>query len=216
MSFGTKNPAQYKHHKFPTIIPESFDSCQVCGKPTPKAADGYTPVVACVVPMEEHMGEQFAYLACSTCYKVNDRLHPENLEVLREYRRTLKRGRKPGSQIGAAEVIAANGIGIKWGEPGPKPKKTRQRRASPVTQMTIEDILSVIEDLKAQVLALGATPVVPVVPEEEPESELTDEDIDMGMTDEQRARFDALANKSSPVIYDNDDSYDIEKIAANW
>ena len=220
MSFGHKNPFSYKHPQGLTVKhPESYDKCQICGKETPPK-DGFVPVAACVVPKKPYFDEdQVVVLTCASCYNKHNKLEFRNLLDFVEARVSkVKRGRPVGSGKTAAELVEHNGeiksrVRVKAAKrlsDSKNPLDTMISELEELGKLFNDKLKYVIAlhreamDHKVNVVASDVAPVAPVT--DESLDDENDDDFDFGMTEEQRARFEALKSRGPrpPAVEERD------------
>lgn len=197
MPFGSKSPLSYKHPQYKTIHPESYDTCPICNRPIEPDEQGYVPVASCLVPPREiHGVEPVAVLACSSCYYAHRKLSFSSIDDFKEHRvrRKGKRGRPIGSYNNLDELINVDGRIMTKAQA--RATKLVADGHNPMVEMSIliDSIQGSLDALRAMFSKLKIDNPV------SDNNEFSDEDIDFGMTDEQRARFDALKNRSGSVL----------------
>lgn len=195
MSFGTKDPHARPHKRLPMISIPWTDCCPICGNKI-KIVDDYWQVVMLVIPyVEMELYPQKAIYGCATCYGKNLRLRPSTIDELISYRKT--RAMSKAMAVSKVENVRAR--------PTSKERPLKKDLAAPASDVVILTLLRRI----CEHLGIDASCDVPVThPEsiessatnlESVESSVTDDldDIEAGMTDEQRAMMDLAVSMAS-------------------
>lgn len=189
MSFGIRRPFEYDSKSRRVIHPESYDTCPVCGKPTP-STDGLIPVAPCLVPLTEQDDyEPVVIFGCSSCYKAQKSLNFVTVEDFRLNRQTKKSIRLDNRQK----------------RPVGRPRKNPELVQKGKDDFLYSMYLQIRDRLIALGYELGSTGLI-IGRNDTEESDLSrratsqglpDDDIEFGMTDEQRARMDQAVHAAS-------------------
>lgn len=177
MPFGIRKPFEYVRHGRVVIHPETYESCPICDKPINVTKDGVVPVAPCLFPpLNTPDRELTVILGCSSCYQAQKRFLFDSVEDLLSRRATK-----------AVKV--------------PVSKPSKKRAASHLVQRTLSDsdidLLSKAYELIGEILGRSASVEIGRPDTEESDMSratmsqgLPDDDIEFGMTDEQRERMD--------------------------
>lgn len=197
MPFGIKKPLEYTRTGRTVIHPESYDSCPICGRPINQSADTTTPVAPCLFPPTDLPDyDLVVILGCSTCYQSQKRLGFYTVGELVEHR-SSKHVREKRTYV-------------------KQPKKAVEvpRASHLVQRLPVHDdflvqlYVQIGDELRSKGFDLSSLHQSQEIigrPDTE-ESELSrkascqglpDDDIEFGMTDEQRARMDRAVHAAS-------------------
>lgn len=197
MPFGIKKPFEYTRSGRKVIHPESYDSCPICGRPISVSTDLTVPVAPCLFPptdLPEYVS--VVILGCSTCYQSQKRLGFYTADELIEHR-SSKQAREKRTYV-------------------KKPKKAVEvQRASHLVQSSFinDDFLvrlyiQIGDELRSKGFDLSSLHQGQEIIGR-PDTETSDmsrramsqglpeDDIEFGMTDEQRARMDRAVHAAS-------------------
>ena len=185
MSFGIRDPFKYAKPGRRVVHPESYDSCPVCSKVLKATTDGLIPVAPCLIPLvDSDVCDLLIIFACSSCYVAQKRLNCFSIEDLKEYR--TKGNRK---QIDAPKKAAG------------RPRKSAASLSKDdlkTLQQAFDLIGSILRGHGAKIETFGRCDT-----EESDMSrramnqDLPEDDIEFGMTEDQKRRMDKAVNDSS-------------------
>ncbi len=186
MPYGIKDASKVRSKDRRVIVPENLDACPICNKSVAarRAKTGIIPLAPVKIPQTAQEGfEPIAILGCAQCYMAQIRLSFHTLDALIEYRTSSRtRGRPIGSTVDVAMHSHQ--------ELAPIRKTTKPKRIlAPTNILKMVDI-NLLESLYE---SLGK--VIEAAKNIAPEDEVLGapdelDDIEAGMTDEQRARMD--------------------------
>ena len=191
MPFGIRKPSEYTRPGRNVIQPESYHSCSICDRPLNLTEEGLTPVAPCLFPPLDLDGfELTLILGCSSCYQIQKRLGFNTVEEL-----IAHRSRKSDKIPNAVKIKRP------LGRP-PKAKASHLELGSDNDDF----IVSLYNLCKDALLSKGYD--LSTMTKSQPESDgslarsasssgLPDDDIEFGMTDEQRARMDKAVHDAS-------------------
>ena len=193
MPFGIRKPFEYTRHGRVVIHPETYDECPICGRPINTSADGIVPVAPCLFPhLDLPDYELTLILGCSSCYQAQKRLGFNTVEELTSHRVS----KKPAA-VRAPRVKR------------PYVREPKVRSESHMVHRSLSDadtdLLSQAYELIGRILGRSASVEVLGRPDTEESSMsrsvmsqgLPDDDIEFGMTDEQRSRMDKAVHNAS-------------------
>ena len=189
MPYGIKDPSKVNIKGRRLIQTDDYYTCPICKKDLSHRKDessGVIPLAPIRIPLTDQEGfESIAILGCAQCYNSQSRLSFHTFEALAEYRTTPRtRGRPPGSgnKIATHERhdLAPEGI--------QSSRKPGRPKGSSIVKVDLKLLESLYESLGKVIEAAKN-----IAPEDEvlgapPPDDL--DDIEAGMTDEQRARMD--------------------------
>ena len=182
MPFGIRKPFEYVRSGRTVIHPESYDVCPICQKPVNKDDNGRVQVAPCLFPpLDLSDRELTIILGCQSCYHVQKRLGFNTAEELLSHKNSK-----------AVKPVQEPPIKKKAGRPLKEPSDLVRRSLSE------SDIELLIEayNLIGRILKSVPDEVVPTdvvaanMARSASNQGLPDDDIEFGMTDEQRARMD--------------------------
>lgn len=189
MPFGIRRPFEYTRPNRTVIHPESYDSCPICQKPINVADDGRVQVAPCLFPpLELSDRELTVVLGCQSCYQLQKRLGFNTVDELLSHKTSKHLKLDP-------EPKAKKPVGRP-----PKESSGLVRRSlseSDIGLLTeaynlIGLILNQSSEVKVQ------TDVVAVNMARSTSNQgLPDDDIEFGMTPEQKARMDKAVHDAS-------------------
>lgn len=193
MPFGIRKPFEYSKSGRTLIQPDNYDRCPVCSKFLTTDSRGYVPVAPCLIPLNDNIEHDLiVVLACASCYRVQNKLAFVTIEELRDYRAT-KKGR--GVSNPTTKLVKAPRV--------PKAQKTSDvvHRSLTSDEMVL---LSQAYDLIGRILSAKPKETVGSICTDEGELSrhvksqgLPPDDIEFGMTDEQKARMDKAVHDAA-------------------
>lgn len=189
MPFGIRRPFEYTRPNRTVIHPESYDSCPICQRPIDKSDDGLTPVAPCLFPHARLPDyELTVILGCSACYQAQKRLMYNSVEDLALYR--LTKSVKLDPEPKAKKPV------------GRPPKESSGLASRSYSQDELSSMLVMYEImgevLRSNGLLKTSTDIVAVNMARSVSIQgLPDDDIEFGMTDEQRAAMDQAVHDAS-------------------
>ena len=197
MPFGIRKPFEYARSGRTLIQPDNYNHCPVCSKFLVTDSRGYVPVAPCLIPLNDNVEyDLIVVLACASCYRVQNKLAFVTIEELRNYRAT-KKGR--GVSNPTTKLVKA-----------PKAQKT-----SDVVHCSTDHgdfLVSLYLQIRHELVLKGYNLDDLSKPKETVGSICTDEgelsrhvksqglppdDIEFGMTDEQRQRMDKAVHDAA-------------------
>lgn len=189
MPFGIRRPLEYIRAGRTVIHPESYDSCPICKKPIDKTADGLTPVAPCLFPHVKLPDyELTVILGCSACYQAQKRLMYNSVQELELYR--LTKSVKLDPEPKAKKPV------------GRPPKESSGLASRSYSHDELSSMLVMYEImgevLRSNGLLKTSTDIVAVNMSRSVSNQgLPDDDIEFGMTPEQRAAMDQAVHDAS-------------------
>lgn len=189
MPYGIKDPSKVSIKGRRLIQTDDYYTCPICKKDLRHRKDessGVIPLAPIKIPLTDQEGfESIAILGCAQCYNGQSRLSFHTLEALVEYRTTPRtRGRPQGSSYKTdthdRHDLASDVTTV--------PRKLGRPKGSSIVKVDLKLLESLYESLGKVIDSIKN-----IAPEDEvlgapPPDDL--DDIEAGMTDEQRARMD--------------------------
>jgi len=189
MPYGIKEPSKVNIKGRRLIQTDDYYTCPICKKDLSHRKDessGVIPLAPIKIPLTDQEGfESIAILGCAQCYNVQSRLSFHTIEALMEFRTTPRtRGRPPGSgnkrDTNDRHDLAQDETSI--------PRKPGRPKGGSIVKVDLKLLESLYESLGKVIDSIKN-----IAPEDEvlgapPPDDL--DDIEAGMTDEQRARMD--------------------------
>jgi len=184
MPFGVKDPFKVNSKGRRLIQTDSYDTCPVCTRELTVTAD-VTPVAPIKIPEHEQDGfESIMILGCQQCYMAQKRLNFHSLESLIDYRTTKRIARSVKIETEKPPVD----------KPIKPARYVSSKKKAVFNGISLEHLESLYESLGKVIKAIKDAKNI--APEEEnpptPEPGTSDidlDDIEAGMTDEQRAKM---------------------------
>ena len=191
MPFGIRRPFEYTKPGRVVVHPENYDSCPVCGRPIDTDDGGRVPVAPCLVPVNELADHELVVvLGCSSCYQTQKRLCFTTLDDLRSYRE----GKKGASVQRAREKSALE----------PVKKAPKQLAQGSLNKSDLKSLQKAYEILGKILGRSTETENVGRCDTEESDLSrramsqgLPDDDIEFGMTEEQKAKMDKAVHDAA-------------------
>lgn len=190
MPYGVKDASKVSSKGRRIIVPENLDVCPVCNKNVAHRREltGLIPLAPIKVPRTDQEGfESVAVLGCAQCYQTQARLSFHTVEALTEYRASSRtRGRPTGSTV--------DSVMHRKLELAPNCRATKSKRILAPTNILKRVDINLLESLYES-LGKVIEAAKNIAPEDEvlgapPPDDIDDDDLEAGMTDEQRARMD--------------------------
>lgn len=195
MPFGIKDTSKIRANGRRLIELDNPDICPICNRSVAhlREATGIIPLAPIKIPLNDQEGfESILILGCARCYTSQVRLSFHTLEALIEYRENSKsRGRKPGSKHHS--IMQELPVG-ELAKSSVETFVPRKRHKSPRILADFNLLKGVeLRHLESLYESLGK--VIDSIKNIAPEDEVLGapdelDDIEAGMTDEQRARMD--------------------------
>ena len=187
MPYGIKDPSKVNIKGRRLIHTDDYYTCPICKKDLSHRKDessGVIPLAPIRIPLTDQEGfESIAILGCAQCYTSQSRLSFHTIEALVEYRMTHKtRGRPPGAgnkrDTHERQNLAPEDIIV--------PRKPGRPKGNSIVKVDLKLLESLYESLGKVIDSIKN-----IAPEDEVLGDPDlDDDIEAGMTDEQRARMD--------------------------
>lgn len=192
MPFGIRDPYAYTSKTRRVIYPKDRHVCEICGRNlSNKNTDNWTVVAPVKIPYVDtgDIFESITVLGCQNCYTSQQRMNFHTLDALVDYRKIAQRGPKVG-----VKMIDEQDKGIVDATPR---KRGRPRKNQPdlsgltsdFVLVNLQDLLLVYESLGNLIKSAKNTAPEDVVLGAPLQVASDDDDIEAGMTDEQRARM---------------------------
>lgn len=179
MPFGIKNPFEYARPGRTVIHPESYDSCPICGKDNP-VSEGRYPVAPCFFPPKDLPDyDLVVVLGCSSCYQAQKRYGFNTVQELTDFK-----------AVKATKPVVKKSVG--------RPKKARSASCVEPLSESERELLSQAYEIIGRILGRSASVEIIGRPDSE-DSDLArrassqglpEDDIEFGMTPEQKAKMD--------------------------
>jgi len=188
MPFGIKNPFEYTRPGRTVTHPESYDSCPICGKDNP-VHEGRYPVAPCFFPPKDLPDyDLVVVLGCSSCYQAQKRYGFNTVQALIDFK--ADKANKPAP-------IAK--------KPAGRSRKARSTSCVGSLSESDKELLSQAYELIGRILGQSTSVEIIGRPDSEDSDlarrassqDLPDDDLEFGMTDEQRARMDQAVHAAS-------------------
>ena len=188
MPFGIRRPLEYVRSGRTVIHPESYDSCPICQKPVNIDDKGRVQVAPCLFPPTDLPDKDLTVvLGCQSCYQMQKRLGFNSVEelILHKTTKTVK----PAKEQPVKKQL---------GRP-PKAQSLVRRSLSESDIELLTEAYNLIgrilnhepdEQVQTDVVAVNMARSVS-------NQGLPDDDIEFGMTDEQRAAMDKAVHDAS-------------------
>lgn len=187
MPYGIKDPSKVSIKGRRLIQTDDYYTCPICKKDLTHRKDessGIIPLAPIRIPLTDQEGfESIAILGCAQCYNGQSRLSFHTLEALVEYRTTPRtRGRPHGSSY---KLDTCNERDLA-SDVTTVPRKPGRPKDSSIVKVDLKLLESLYESLGKVIDSIKN-----IAPEDEVLGDPDlDDDIEAGMTDEQRARMD--------------------------
>jgi hypothetical protein len=199
MPFGIRDPYAYTNKDRRVIYPKNRNVCEICSRDlSAKNSENWTAVAPVKIPFVDtgDIFESITVLGCQSCYVSQQRMNFHTLDALTDYRKTAKVGRK----LGTAKIDEHD-----KGVPVTKPSVRGRPRKNPFDSVSITNEhvtidLHSLQSLYKQVESLYESlgKLINSTKNIAPEDVVLgapvqvaddDDDIEAGMTDEQRAKM---------------------------
>lgn len=199
MPFGIRRPSEYTKPGRLVVHPDNYESCPICNKPINIDDDGRVPVAPCLIPPNELADHDLiVVLGCSSCYQAQKRLGFTTIEEFRAHRLS-KNGRWPSNQNDTPKSPSIK-------KPR-KPKAVEQTSDLALGSLSKSDLKSLQKAYEIIGKILGrSTETENVGRCDTEESDLSrrvmcqglpDDDIEFGMTEEQKAKMDKAVHDAA-------------------
>lgn len=197
MPYGIKDTSKVNIKGRRLIVSDDICVCPVCNKPvgSRKESTGLIPLAPIKIPINEQEGfESIAILGCAQCYNAQARLSFHTLDALTEYRENYK---KRGRPAGSANSKSAEHDLESASSDVPVLRKKRSQKTTQLVSVDLQLLKSLYESLGKVIKVLEN-----IAPEDKvlgaPSLDVSSDvdDIEAGMTDEQRKRMDEAVAKA--------------------